>query len=355
MEVGDAVVDVRVAAWLMAPDACGAASVSDSPEQDAKARAPAPLARLHRVLFGSYPCTQDPRRVRAPLAGLHRVLSGSYPCTQDAKARAPPLARLRRVLSGSYTCTQDAKARAPPLALSPQHSRMPKRCTGEGSADGGSQQACRRACRDHAGRGIMPRRRGCAAVASCEPDQRRGSCMARTMRERRAARAQARKATAVEGLLGRVNARARDDAAAAARLGRDALGGRAEACLACARAAMAWALYQHQRPQLEVRITLACPCAGSHAACPICGVRSCSAMSGLAERHCRCGQGVTCARRHRVQDALHPCSVEGFVAHACIPDEVTWPAARPCDNFVLYSYKLLHCTLGTSRQQRSGG
>ncbi len=90
MEVGDAVVDVRVAAWLMAPDACGAASVSDSPEQDAKARAPAPLARLHRVLFGSYPCTQDPRRVRAPLAGLHRVLSGSYPCTQDAKARARP-------------------------------------------------------------------------------------------------------------------------------------------------------------------------------------------------------------------------------------------------------------------------
>jgi len=53
VEVGDAVVDVRVAAWLMAPDACGAASVSDSPEQDAKARARLTLARLRRVLFGS--------------------------------------------------------------------------------------------------------------------------------------------------------------------------------------------------------------------------------------------------------------------------------------------------------------
>ena len=41
MEVGDSVVDVRVAAWLLDPDACGSSSVSDSLELDSKVHRPA--------------------------------------------------------------------------------------------------------------------------------------------------------------------------------------------------------------------------------------------------------------------------------------------------------------------------
>lgn len=75
---------------------------------------------------------------------------------------------------------------------------------------------------------------------------------------------QALKRVTVEGLLEHaLGSSARDEAAATARLGREALGARTGAAQACARAAMAWALYQHQRPQLEVRIARACPRAGT--------------------------------------------------------------------------------------------
>ena len=57
----------------------------------------------------------------------------------------------------------------------------------------------------------------------------------------------------MEGLLGRKNGQARDEAAATARLGREVLGRRAEAAQACECAAMAWRLYEHQRKLLEVR------------------------------------------------------------------------------------------------------
>ncbi|KAK9836945.1 hypothetical protein WJX81_001769 [Elliptochloris bilobata] len=46
VELGDAVVDVRVVAWLLDPDACGDSSVSDSLEQDARARKAATVEGL---------------------------------------------------------------------------------------------------------------------------------------------------------------------------------------------------------------------------------------------------------------------------------------------------------------------